>query len=221
MKPDSDLFPILGNPSHVLRGNGTAPGRGIRQSRDPPPSGAGDSHRGCSHSCLDRGCPGAGSTDTGYPYRGLSLRFQSRADQGQSRRSPAVYLFDPRYRPELLLSRTTIFTSPSLQATGWCRLQRLSRPDDPPALMETVEIVAGLPGWQGWLVSKSQFRNHTYNGPLHGTERGNSSSAPISCSTELWGCWARFRSPDCWWLAAAPPPAPIAARSTCSDGFPG
>jgi polyferredoxin len=51
-------------------------------------------------------------------------------------------------------------------------VQRLSRPDDPPALMETVEIVAGLPGWQGRLVSKSQFRNHTYNGPLHGTERG-------------------------------------------------
>jgi hypothetical protein len=38
--------------------------------------------------------------------------------------------------------------------------------------METVEIVAGLPGWWGWLISKSQFRNHTYNGPLHGTERG-------------------------------------------------
>jgi polyferredoxin len=51
-------------------------------------------------------------------------------------------------------------------------VQRLSHPDDPPALMETVEIVAGLPGWQGWLISKSQFRNHTYNGPLHGTERG-------------------------------------------------
>src|SRR3954470_19199816 len=51
-------------------------------------------------------------------------------------------------------------------------VQRLSRPDDPPALMDTVEIVAGLPGWQGRLVSKSQFRNHTYNGPLHGTERG-------------------------------------------------
>ena len=49
---------------------------------------------------------------------------------------------------------------------------RLSRPNDPPALMETVEIVAGLPGWRGWLISKSQFRNHTYNGPLHGTERG-------------------------------------------------
>lgn len=51
-------------------------------------------------------------------------------------------------------------------------VQRLSRPHDPPTPMETVEIVAGLPGWQGWLVSKSQFRNHTYNGPLHGTERG-------------------------------------------------
>ena len=51
-------------------------------------------------------------------------------------------------------------------------VQRLSRPDDPPVLMETVEVTAGLPGWQGWLVSKSQYRNHTYNGPLHGTERG-------------------------------------------------
>ena len=51
-------------------------------------------------------------------------------------------------------------------------VQRLSRPDDPLVFVQTVEIVAGLPGWQGWLVSKSQFRNHTYNGPLHGTERG-------------------------------------------------
>jgi polyferredoxin len=57
-------------------------------------------------------------------------------------------------------------------------VQRLSRPDDPPELMDAVEIVAGLPGWQGWLVSKSQFRNHTYNGPLHGTERGDLIVAP-------------------------------------------
>ena len=57
-------------------------------------------------------------------------------------------------------------------------VRRLSRPDDPPAPMQTVEIVAGLPGWQGWLVSKSQFRNHTYNGPLHGTERGELIVAP-------------------------------------------
>ena len=52
-------------------------------------------------------------------------------------------------------------------------VQHLSRPDDPPEFTKSVEIVAGPPGWQGWLVSKSQFRNHTYNGPLHGTERGD------------------------------------------------
>jgi hypothetical protein len=57
-------------------------------------------------------------------------------------------------------------------------VQRLSHPDDPARLMETVEITAGLPGWQGWLISKSQFRNHTYNGPLHGTERGELIVAP-------------------------------------------
>lgn len=57
-------------------------------------------------------------------------------------------------------------------------VRRLSRPDDPPVFLETVEIVAGLPGWRGWLVSKSQFRNHTYNGPLHGTERGDLIVAP-------------------------------------------
>jgi len=52
-------------------------------------------------------------------------------------------------------------------------VQRPSRPDDPPRAMEAVEITAGLPGWKGWLFSKSTFRNHTYNGPLHGTERGD------------------------------------------------
>jgi hypothetical protein len=57
-------------------------------------------------------------------------------------------------------------------------VQRLSRPGDPPIETETVEIVAGLPGWHGWLVGKSTFRNHTYNGPLHGTERGDLIVAP-------------------------------------------
>lgn len=52
-------------------------------------------------------------------------------------------------------------------------VHRLSRPDEPPVRQEVVELTAGLPGWSGWLVSKSQFRNHTYNGPLHGTERGD------------------------------------------------
>lgn len=57
-------------------------------------------------------------------------------------------------------------------------VQRLARPADPPVPMDSVEIVAGLPGWRGWLVSKSTFRNHTYNGPLHGTERGDLIVAP-------------------------------------------
>jgi polyferredoxin len=63
-------------------------------------------------------------------------------------------------------------------------VQRLSQPDSPPVQMETVEIVAGLPGWQGWLTSKSVFRNHTYNGPLHGTERGE---LIVSPNFLLWG----------------------------------
>ena len=57
-------------------------------------------------------------------------------------------------------------------------VRHLSRPNEPPALLERVEIVAGLPGWRGWLISKSEFRNHTYNGPLHGTERGEILVAP-------------------------------------------
>ncbi len=52
-------------------------------------------------------------------------------------------------------------------------VHRLSRPDDPPVRQEVVELTAGLSGPLGALVSKSQFRNHTYNGPMHGTERGD------------------------------------------------
>lgn len=52
-------------------------------------------------------------------------------------------------------------------------VHRLSRPNQPPVRMEVVELRAGLEGWWGWMASKSQFRNHTYNGPMHGTERGD------------------------------------------------
>jgi hypothetical protein len=62
--------------------------------------------------------------------------------------------------------------------TNLVEVYRLSRPDDPPARLDTVELTAGLPGWGGLLVSKSQFRNHTYNGPMHGTERGDLVVAP-------------------------------------------
>ena len=69
-------------------------------------------------------------------------------------------------------------------------VQHLSHPDDPPTQVEVVEIVAGLPGWRGMLTSKSQFRNHTYNGPLHGTERGDLIVAPnflLYCGLGLLG----------------------------------
>jgi hypothetical protein len=57
-------------------------------------------------------------------------------------------------------------------------IYHLSDAEAPPVRAESVELTAGLPGWQGLLVSKSQFRNHTYNGPLHGTERGDLIVAP-------------------------------------------
>jgi hypothetical protein len=57
--------------------------------------------------------------------------------------------------------------------TDLVEVHRLSRPHEPPTRQRVVELKAGLPGWSGWLVAKSQFRNHTYNGPLHGTERGD------------------------------------------------
>ena len=52
-------------------------------------------------------------------------------------------------------------------------VHRTSNPEAPPSRLRRVEFVAGLPGWKGMLTSKSQFRNHTYNGPMHGTERGD------------------------------------------------
>jgi hypothetical protein len=52
-------------------------------------------------------------------------------------------------------------------------IYRLSTPDAPPVRAESVEFIAGIPGWPGVLISKSQFRNHVYNGPMHGTERGD------------------------------------------------
>ena len=89
-----------------------------------------------------------------------------------------------------------------------------------PVLMETVEIVAGLPGWQGWLVSKSQFRNHTYNGPLHGTERGELIVAPNFLLYGGLGLLAAIPFAGLLLARRRPPDAPIAG-STCSDSFPG
>ena len=85
-------------------------------------------------------------------------------------------------------------------------VQRLSRPGDPPAAMEVVEIIAGLPGWRGWLVPKSEFRNHTYNGPLHGTERG---ALIVSPNFLLWGALGVLCAlPFAVWLPRAETCAP-------------
>ncbi len=91
----------------------------------------------------------------------------------------------------------------------------------PAVLMEAVEITAGLPGWRGWLVSKSTFRNHTYNGPLHGTERGDLIVAPNILLHGGIGLLAAI--PFAGLILAAPPPgglAPLAA-TTSSAPFPG
>ena len=98
-------------------------------------------------------------------------------------------------------------------------VQRLSRPDDPPVLMETVEIVAGF-RLAGRLVSKSQFRNHTYNGPLHGTERGELIVAP---NFLLYGALGLAGGDSVRGAGAWPgderPPRPSAA-SICLKAFP-
>ncbi len=57
--------------------------------------------------------------------------------------------------------------------TSLVEVHRLSTSDRAPIRQRVVEFTAGLAGWSGLLVSKSQIRNHTYNGPLHGTERAD------------------------------------------------
>lgn len=89
-------------------------------------------------------------------------------------------------------------------------VQDLSRPDAPPQKMETVEISAGLPGWKGWLFTKSTFRNHTYNGPLHGTERGDLIVAPNLLLHGSLGLL--FAIPIAGWILARSRPGPAPAR---------
>ena len=171
MKPDSDLFSILGDPSNVLFETGRHPApesgnRTIRRLLALAILIAGAAIPAWIAGVLARAPRTRDIHIEAYRYgfsparisanRGDRLRFTfSTRDTGQS-----FFLQDY----DLHVSITP--------GNRMVSVQRLSRPDDPPVMMETVEIVAGLPGWQGWLVSKSQFRNHTYNGPLHGTERG-------------------------------------------------
>src|ERR1017187_7882818 len=171
MKLESDLFPILGNPSKVIRGEGQhrAAESGNLATRRLLALAiliVGAAIPAWIAGVLARAPQTRDIRIEAYRYgfsparikanRGDRLRFTfSTRDTGQS-------FFFQDYDLHVSITPGSKMVS----------VQRLSHPDDPPALMETVEIVAGLRGWQGWLVSKSQFRNHTYNGPLHGTERG-------------------------------------------------
>ena len=172
MKPASELFPILGNPSHVLRGKGQRP--------------AAESGNHAVRRLLALAILIAGAAIPVWIAGVLTRAPQTRNIHIEAYRygfSPARIKANRGDRLRLTFSTRDTGQSFFLQdydvhvsitpGNRMVSVQRLSRPDDPPALMETVELVAGLPGWQGWLVSKSQFRNHTYNGPLHGTERGD------------------------------------------------
>lgn len=50
---------------------------------------------------------------------------------------------------------------------------RTSQPEDPPEIRQEVVFEARHPGWLGWLVSKSQYRCHTWCGLMHAFEHGN------------------------------------------------
>lgn len=170
MNPASDAFPILGNPSNLLHpeqeqsletgnlGSRRAAALLILIVGAAFPAGfAGvTAHRGQTRDIHIEAYRYGFNPSRIKANRGdrLRLTFSTR-DTGQS-------FFFQDYDLHVSITPGNKLVS----------VQRLSHPDDPPTLTETVEIVAGLPGWQGWLISKSQFRNHTYNGPLHGTERG-------------------------------------------------
>ncbi|MFC2139649.1 4Fe-4S binding protein [Bacteroidota bacterium] len=55
---------------------------------------------------------------------------------------------------------------------------RVSNPEEPPIITDTVVIIAEHPGWMKYLVSKSTYRCHVWCGPMHAFESGNLIIAP-------------------------------------------
>jgi polyferredoxin len=177
MNPASDVFPTLGTPSNLLH---------VAEQKQSPETGNLGPRRLAALLILIVG--------TAFPA-GLAGVTARRAQTRDIHIEAYRYGFSPsrikaNRGDRLRLTFSTRDTGQSFFFQDYdlhvsitpgnklVSVQRLSHPDDPPTLMETVEIVAGLPGWQGWLISKSQFRNHTYNGPLHGTERGELTVTP-------------------------------------------
>ena len=171
MNPASDVFTILGNPSNLLH---------VAEQKQSPETGNLGLRRLAALLILIVGAafPAALAGVTAHRAQTRDIHIETyrygfspsriKANRGDrlrltfSTRDTGQSFFFQDYDLHVSITPGNKLVS----------VQRLSHPDDPPTLLETVEIVAGLPGWQGWLISKSQFRNHTYNGPLHGTERG-------------------------------------------------
>ena len=171
MNPDSDVFPILGNRTALPRG---------KELRPAAPSVDPTIRRLLALSILIAGAaiPAgvAGVLARAPRTRDIHVeayRYGFSPSRIKANRGDRLRLtFSTRDTGQSFFFQDYDLHVSITPGNKMVSVQRLSHPDDPPTLMETVEIVAGLPGWQGWLVSKSQFRNHTYNGPLHGTERG-------------------------------------------------
>lgn len=176
-RPAVDLFPILGTPAKVLPR--TQPQTGQR-------TGTPAARRLAALSILIAGA-GMGTWFATVPVRAPQTR-NIHIEAYRYGFSPARIHANRGDRLRLTFSTRDTGQSFFFQdydvhvsitpGSKLVSVQRLSHPDDPPSQMETVELVAGLPGWRGMLISKSQFRNHTYNGPLHGTERGELIVAP-------------------------------------------
>src|ERR1035437_6741993 len=177
MNPASDVFTILGNPSNLLH---------VAEQKQSPEAGNLGIRRLAALLILMWGATSpaalAGVTAHRAQTRDIHIetyRYGFSPSRIKANRGDRLRLtFSTRDTGQSFFFQDYDLHVSITPGNKLVSVQRLSHPDDPPTLMDTVEIVAGLPGWQGWLVSKSQFRNHTYNGPLHGTERGELIVAP-------------------------------------------
>jgi len=85
----------------------------------------------------------------------LALTFSTR-DTGHS-----FFLQDYRIDAKITPASETVEVRDPLQ------------PTEPPSYVPKIDLIAGLTGFWGSLVSSSRFRCHVYCGPMHGFEQGD------------------------------------------------
>ncbi|HIJ19847.1 MAG TPA: hypothetical protein HPP58_02235, partial [Deltaproteobacteria bacterium] len=85
----------------------------------------------------------------------LTLTFSTR-DTGHS-----FFLQDYRIDAKITPASETVEVRDPLQ------------PTEPPSYVPEIDLIAGLTGFWGSLVSSSRFRCHVYCGPMHGFEQGD------------------------------------------------